>query len=195
MMESKGYEVRVMSSDSMVSYGTDAVVWIGHSKGTGKLLLAPPAVTRVALETLSYHDGPKHYVLSESDVQAIAALPDYSGVRFAGGKFGLESSDIQVDYMNRHADGVDWSNADERAGYFVPLAERMIGLGLRGGNFTMFSNTVAKYGKGIEDSFKAMFRHPTSTILKQYASEVPHLMMYPTSGSMEVDRVRKIKLK
>ena len=75
-LETRGYKVEMDDGKDFTIPNINASLWVGHSRGIGRLRFAPDTVKTYALQTKNELDGlhPDHYLLSNNDLSFIESL-------------------------------------------------------------------------------------------------------------------------
>jgi len=77
MLQVKGYHVQYDAGEDHTVPDTKAAVWLGHSRGAGRLRFAPAGLITIEIHSKSNDgDDQKHYQLSDTDVRHINNLPN-----------------------------------------------------------------------------------------------------------------------
>lgn len=74
MLKDRGYTVSEDPGLPMTSPDRSASLWVGHSRGIGRLRYAPEHTKTIELSTMAYPGpDPNHYVLSPADISALSS--------------------------------------------------------------------------------------------------------------------------
>ena len=98
--------------------------------------------------------------------------------------------------INSFSDRWDWTSptVEQRRGYIRRINQEMTKLDLQGTDVNLMFKAIRPFLGTTRDYFikarKSKWANDTAT---QYAAEVPHLMLYPKSGTMPVLQSREVK--
>lgn len=104
---------------------------------------------------------------------------------------------VETPVIDKYTDQFDWSVKDlaVRSKYFVNMHKEMRRLGLLGVGIPNMVKQITPYLGKTEGYFlKSRMCDDSESTKTQYAAGVPHVMVYPIGGAVNVERVSKIKL-
>ena len=104
---------------------------------------------------------------------------------------------VETPEIDKYTDQFDWGVKDlaTRSKYFQAMNKEMLRLGWSGyGISKMVQKCSVFIGKTEGYYIQARMREDADMSRQLYAGNVPHLMIYPKGGSVEVESVKEIKL-
>lgn len=117
----------------------------------------------------------------------VIRLPDDANMRWA-----LQ----ETPEINTYSDDWDWSSLsrEKRREYIRKINAEMTRRGLQGVGTTKLMKAIKPFCGRTEEFFKLARQSPwANDTVAQYAAEVPHLMVYPTDGTLKISKtIRKV---